>query len=37
MHFHSRKPAYLYNTTEPDWLPTLNLGHKNMAALLQRG
>ena len=28
MHFHSRKPAYLYNTTDPDWLPTLNLGHK---------
>ena len=23
MHFHSRKPAYLYNTTDPDWLPTL--------------
>ena len=28
IHFHSRKPAYLYNTTDPDWLPTLNLGHK---------
>ncbi|XP_065894965.1 uncharacterized protein [Dysidea avara] len=27
-HFHSGKPAYLYNTTDPDWLPTLHLGHK---------
>ena len=29
-HFTSGKPAYLYNTTNPDWLPTLNHGHKNM-------
>ena len=28
MYFHSRKPAYLYNTTNPYWLPILNLGHK---------
>ena len=29
MHFHhSCKPAYLYNTTDPDWLLTLNLGDK---------
>ena len=27
-HFHSGKPAYLYHTTYPDWLPTLHLGHK---------
>lgn len=26
-HFVSGKPAYLYDTTSPDWLPTLNLGH----------
>ena len=27
-HFHSGKPTYLYHTTDPDWLPTLHLGHK---------
>ena len=26
-HFISGRPAYLYDTTNPDWLPTLNLGH----------
>ena len=26
-HFISGKPAYLYDTTNTDWLPTLNLGH----------
>ena len=26
-HFTSGKPAKLYDTTNPDWVPTLNLGH----------
>lgn len=26
-HFISGKPAYLFDVTNPDWLPTLNLGH----------
>ena len=26
-HFISGKPAYLYDDTNPDWLPTLHLGH----------
>jgi len=26
-HFHSGKPAYLYNVNDPDWLPSLHLGH----------
>lgn len=26
-HFISGRPAYLYNTVNPDWQPTLNLGH----------
>ena len=26
-HFISGKPAYLYDETNPDWLPTLYLGH----------
>ena len=36
IHFHSRKPAYLYDTTNPDWLLTLNLGNKEHGAPLQR-
>ena len=27
-HFTSGKPAYLYDETNPDWLPTLHLGHR---------
>ena len=34
IHFHSCKPAYLYNTTDPDWLPTLNLGHKEHGSVV---
>ena len=26
-HFISGKPAYLFDETNPDWLPTLHLGH----------
>ena len=26
-HFISGKPAYLFDDTHPDWLPTLHLGH----------
>ena len=26
-HFVSGKPAYVYDETNPDWLPTLHLGH----------
>ena len=26
-HFISKQPAYLYDTSNPDWLPTLHLGH----------
>jgi len=26
-HFVSGKPASLYSTNDPDWLPTLNMGH----------
>ena len=35
-HFHSGKPAYLYNTTDPDWLPTLRLGHKEHGSVVTR-
>ena len=35
-HFHSGKPAYLYNTTDPDWLPTLHLGHKEHGSAVTR-
>ena len=27
-HFVTGKPAMLYETNSPNWLPTLNLGHK---------
>ena len=27
-HFLSGAPADLFNDTNPDWLPTINLGHK---------
>jgi len=27
-HFKSGKPAALYDTTNPDWLPTIHMGHK---------
>ena len=27
-HFKSGKPAVLYDTTNPDWLPTIHMGHK---------
>ena len=30
-HFLSGKPAYLHDQTNPDWLPTLHLGHSNKA------
>ena len=36
MHFHSREPAYLYNTTASNWLPTLNLGHKEHGSAVTR-
>ena len=26
-HFISGKPAYLYDEANPDWLPTLHIGH----------
>ena len=29
-HFKSGKPATLYDTTSPDWIPTLNLGHNEL-------
>ena len=29
-HFKSGKPATLYDTTSPDWIPTLNLGHTEL-------
>ena len=35
-HFHSGKPAYLYSTTNPDWLPTLHLGHKEHRSAVTR-
>jgi len=35
-HFYSGKPAYLYNTTDPDWLPTLHLGHKEHGSVTAR-
>ena len=35
-HFHSGKRAYLYNTTDPDWLPTLHLGHKEHGSAVTR-
>ena len=35
-HFHSSKLAYLYNTTYPDWLPTLLLGHKEHGSIVTR-
>ena len=31
-HFVSGKPAYLFDTNNPDWLPTLNLGHSKRSA-----
>ena len=30
-HFLSGKPAYLHDQTNPDWLPTLHLGHNKKA------
>ena len=30
-HFISGKPAYLYDQTNPDWLPSLHLGHSKKA------
>jgi len=27
---------YLYNTTDPDWLPTLHLGHKKHGSVTTR-
>ena len=35
-HFYSGKPAYLHNTTDPDWLPTLHLGHKEHRSVITR-
>ena len=35
-HFHSGKLVYLYNTTDPDWLPTLHLGHKEHGSVVTR-
>ena len=31
--FISGKPAYLYDETNPDWLPTLHLGHTKKAPI----
>ncbi len=31
-HFVLGKPAYLYDTTSTDWLPTLNLGHSKSSS-----
>ena len=31
-HFISEKPAYLYDEANPDWLPTLHLGHAKKKA-----
>ena len=33
-HFISGKPAALYNDTNPDWLPTLHLGHAPVSCRL---
>ena len=36
-HFHSGKPvAISLNTTDPDWLPTLHLGHKEHGSAITR-
>jgi len=32
-HFRSGKPAPLYCTNDPDWLPTLNMGHSKQATV----
>ena len=32
-HFISEKPAYLYDTNNPDWLPTLHLGHTKSSSV----
>ena len=32
-HFISGKPPYLYDTNNPDWLPTLHLGHMKTSSL----
>ncbi|CAI5636544.1 unnamed protein product [Oreochromis niloticus] len=29
-HFHSRKPAYEMDQTNPDWVPTLHMGHSEI-------
>ena len=34
-HFVSRKPADLYDITNPEWLPTLNLGHDKECCIEQ--
>ena len=31
-HFVSGKPASLYSTNDPDWLPTLNMGHSKRSS-----
>ena len=36
IHFHSCEPAYFYNTTASNWLPTLNLGHKEHGSTVTR-
>ena len=35
-HFISGKPAYLYDEANPDWLPTLHLGHLHYILAMQR-
>jgi len=35
-HFLSGAPADLFNGTNPDWLPTINLGHKERHDRAQR-
>ena len=32
-HFISKRPAYLYDTSNPDWLPTLHLGHTKSSSV----
>ena len=32
-HFISKQPAYLYDTSNPDWLPTLHLGHTKSSSV----
>ena len=32
-HFISKRPAYLYDTSDPDWLPMLYLGHTKSSSV----